>query len=194
MSIACVIGNGPSRKSLDLQKINESMMTYGCNALYRDFLPDYLISMDNYMVNDILANNIHHVCKLYTQHSNRFDELAQLEPIYFVKTYPKTYDSGNAAVELAASKHKTVYMIGFDYNDGYSSMPNVYQHTQNYHGDVYHSADTTAMSWKQRLSKTLKTYTDTKFIRVTDKSIDMYQDNYSEISLQQFKEIYESTN
>lgn len=167
------------------------MMTYGCNAIYRDFLPDYLISMDNYMVYDILQNNIHHVVKLYTQHSNKFDELAQLEPIYFVKTYPRTYDSGNAALELAASKHDTVYMIGFDYNDSPSSMPNVYQHTENYHGNVYHSADTTALSWQQRLNRTLQTYTDTKFIRVTNKSIGIKHKNYVEITTEQFKEIYE---
>ena len=42
---AKAIGNGPSRKPLNLEHIKSIMTTYGCNALYRDFIPDYLISM-----------------------------------------------------------------------------------------------------------------------------------------------------
>ena len=43
---AYCIGNGPSRENFDLQKLKATGQTYGCNALYRDFIPDYLFCVD----------------------------------------------------------------------------------------------------------------------------------------------------
>ena len=43
---AYCIGNGPSRKGFDLHKLKATGQTYGCNALYRDFLPDFIFSVD----------------------------------------------------------------------------------------------------------------------------------------------------
>jgi hypothetical protein len=43
---AYCIGNGPSRKGFDLDKLGATGQTYGCNALYRDFLPDFIFSVD----------------------------------------------------------------------------------------------------------------------------------------------------
>jgi hypothetical protein len=60
MNIACVIGNGPSRLNFDLAAIGRQMTTYGCNALYRDYIPNYLISMDYNMVKDILDKKVHY--------------------------------------------------------------------------------------------------------------------------------------
>ncbi len=37
------LGNGESRLNLDLDKIKEQVMVWGCNALYRDWIPDYLV-------------------------------------------------------------------------------------------------------------------------------------------------------
>ena len=42
-----VIGNGKSRQHIDLNKIKEKAWTVGCNALYRDFAPDFLLTIDN---------------------------------------------------------------------------------------------------------------------------------------------------
>ena len=49
-----IIGNGPSRRGLDLHKMSESAAIYGCNALYRDFQPDFLFANDRLMVLEIL--------------------------------------------------------------------------------------------------------------------------------------------
>ena len=37
-----IIGNGTSRKSIDLEKLRKHGIIIGSNALYRDFTPDYL--------------------------------------------------------------------------------------------------------------------------------------------------------
>lgn len=49
-----VIGNGESRNRINLNDIKSK--TYGCNALYRDFTPDYLISIDNKMIHEIVES------------------------------------------------------------------------------------------------------------------------------------------
>jgi len=51
-----VIGNGESRKDLDLNSLKEKGKTYGCNALYRDFSPDYLLSIDANIMVEILES------------------------------------------------------------------------------------------------------------------------------------------
>ena len=43
---AYCIGNGPSRKGFDLHRLKKHGQTYGCNALYRDFMPDFIFSVD----------------------------------------------------------------------------------------------------------------------------------------------------
>ena len=48
--IAFVLGNGTSRKSLNLQTLKTKGITYGCNALYREFVPDHLVCVDTKMI------------------------------------------------------------------------------------------------------------------------------------------------
>ena len=52
------IGNGESRKHLDLETLRPHGKIYGCNALYRDFkpdyiLPDYLVAIDPLLIEEI---------------------------------------------------------------------------------------------------------------------------------------------
>jgi hypothetical protein len=199
MSIACVIGNGPSRQQFDLHCINATMTTYGCNALYRDFMPDYLISMDYNMVKEILDKKVHYRTSFHTQHENRIDKLQEGgEPINFFWGFRETNDSGNSALRLALQHDNTsVYLIGFDYNIGGSNLPNVYSGTKNYpDGHIFPAASMQTSKWTQRLNKILRDYKDKKIIRVNgnNKSFDMPHENYSEITTEQFKEIYDSGN
>ena len=51
-----IIGNGKSREGLDLHLLkdpNNRITTFGCNALYRDFTPDYLVSGDSTIIKEI---------------------------------------------------------------------------------------------------------------------------------------------
>ena len=40
------IGNGESRQGFDLEKLRQHGTIYGCNAIYRDFMPDVLTAVD----------------------------------------------------------------------------------------------------------------------------------------------------
>ena len=43
---AFIIGNGTSRLEFDLMSIKDAGTMFGCNALYRDYEPDFLICVD----------------------------------------------------------------------------------------------------------------------------------------------------
>lgn len=194
MNIACVIGNGPSRLNFDLNLIKSKMTTYGCNAIYRDFTPDYLISMDFNMVEEIIKSKAHFKSKFYTQHANRIDELARKgDPINFVLGQRETLDSGNTALRIALkNNYDIVYIIGFDYSKNPSSLPNVYLGTKNYpNSHVYPAASMQDTKWKQRINRLVREFTNTKIVRIngSNNPLNLTSDNFSEITIEQFKEI-----
>lgn len=47
--IGFVIGNGTSRKGFDLNGLSWLGTTVGCNRIYKDFEPDYLVAIDRHM-------------------------------------------------------------------------------------------------------------------------------------------------
>ena len=49
------IGNGESRKGIDLNNFNDTKV--GCNAIIRDFFVDHLVCVDRRMVNEALTKN-----------------------------------------------------------------------------------------------------------------------------------------
>ncbi|MBC8435686.1 MAG: hypothetical protein H8D84_01750, partial [Proteobacteria bacterium] len=59
---AYIIGNGPSRKGFDLNSLKASGQTYGCNALYRDFVPDFIFSVDTKMTVKMLEDKVYEKC------------------------------------------------------------------------------------------------------------------------------------
>ena len=51
-----VLGNGESRHGYNLEQFRQWGKIYGCNALYRDFKPDGLISTDWAMMHEIYSS------------------------------------------------------------------------------------------------------------------------------------------
>ena len=47
---AFIIGNGGTRRSFPLDILRGHGTIYGCNALYRDFEPDFLVAIDAGMI------------------------------------------------------------------------------------------------------------------------------------------------
>ena len=52
-----VIGNGASRKNVNLDVLKQHGKIIGCNALYRDFTPDHLFSNDSIILHEILSSD-----------------------------------------------------------------------------------------------------------------------------------------
>src|SRR5210317_667803 len=59
------IGNGESRRSIDLKQLREHGKIYGCNALYRDFTPDVLVGVDQGIMHEIYHNGYCHKNQCY---------------------------------------------------------------------------------------------------------------------------------
>ena len=60
-----VLGNGPSRHGLDLNSLSEHAAIYGCNALYRDYKPDFLFANDTNMIVEILQSGYRGKCVFF---------------------------------------------------------------------------------------------------------------------------------
>ena len=54
---AYIIGNGPSRQGFDLNLLKDTGQTYGCNAIYRDFMPDFIFSVDTKITMKMVDDN-----------------------------------------------------------------------------------------------------------------------------------------
>ncbi len=150
---AYVIGNGPSRKGFDLQTLKSSGQTYGCNALYRDFMPDFIFSVDAKMTTEMVLakvgrQTIHYAPSLEVnrKHAKGMIHLIPNNP-HFI--------SGNQAIWTATVHgHKNIYLIGFDFKEyGKDQFNNMYQDTENY--GPRHS-DTIFDGWLRQFRQMIK--------------------------------------
>ena len=73
--IAFVIGNGTSRNPISLQSLKPFGKIYGCNAIYRDFIPDCLVAVDTKMVLELNKAGIQHQVETWTNPNRAYNEM-----------------------------------------------------------------------------------------------------------------------
>ena len=136
---AYIIGNGPSRKGFDLNQLKESGQTYGCNALYRDFMPDYIFSVDTKITMEMCENEV----GLKTIHyapSLEVNRPYSKGMLHLIPNNPYWISGNQAFWTACVHGHKNIYLIGFDFREyGKGQQNNIYQDTPNYgerHGDT----------------------------------------------------------
>jgi len=129
---AYVIGNGPSRKGFDLNKLKDTGQTYGCNALYRDFTPDFIFSVDTRMTMQMVEDEV----GLKTIHYAPALEVNRKQSKGMLHLIPNNphWISGNAAFWTAGVHgHTNIYLLGFDFREyGEGKLNNIYQDTDCY--------------------------------------------------------------
>lgn len=159
-----VLGNGRSRLRADLTQLKRYGKIYGCNALYREFTPDYLIAVDPKMIFEIEESKYQIKNEVWTNPNAKYKKFVGFR--YFVPSLG--WSSGPTALHLAA-KHrpKEIYILGFDYAGENGHFNNVYADTRNYKSakDVptYHG------NWENQTSLVIKEHKDINFFRVVDK-------------------------
>lgn len=134
-----VIGNGESRKSLDLSSIK--LTTYGCNAIHRDMVVDHLICVDSRMVVEALENPKTNSSLIYTR-TNWINQFSNFKNVKLVPDLPYQgnlrmddpwhWGSGPYSVLLAANNHNEINLVGFDLYSNNGLVNNVYKDTKNY--------------------------------------------------------------
>ena len=161
---AFVIGNGVSRSSITLKELKQHGDTYGCNAIYRHFKPNYLVAVDPKMVVEITNKQCHLEHNVWT---NPTRSVKEIKGINFLHPN-KGWSSGPTALWLACqNNYKIIYILGFDYEgigDNNSKFNNVYSDTFNYKKS--NEPATYYGNWLRQTVTTVKENPTIKFIRV----------------------------
>jgi hypothetical protein len=164
---AFCIGNGESRLGFNLETLRGLGLIIGCNALYRDFSPDILVSVDRPIQEEIRANYKGFWVYRKPEHTIKLKDSVEIGPIY---------GAGSMAVLIAALLGcQTVYLVGYDFNRimDTKEQNNVYKNTPNYFlqsGDKDLSEKT-----KTDIGFVIARYRHIKFIFVNDNQKEPYQ-------------------
>ena len=159
--IAFVIGNGRSREGISLDDMAEHGKVFGCNAIYRDFTPYVLVSVDKGITMEISKNKVPDRITHYARHPQHPKSI-KLDP---TKHHSRSA-SGPVATKLAAleSGIKKVYLVGVDLNSPDSKVNNIYAGTSN-----YRAASGPAVKWhkwEKQYLEVFKQHPEIQFYRV----------------------------
>jgi hypothetical protein len=175
-SIALAIGNGESRRGLDLKAIKSKFITVGCNALHRDFIPNHLVCCDARMVREALENPLTDNCEIHVRENwhQYFRKILKNKNVKHLPELPYQgtlrpdnhihWGSGPYAVLIAASLADTVYLVGFDLYGHQSQVNNIYKDTENYQGS--HTAAVDPSYWIYQIAKIFDCFPEKQFIVV----------------------------
>ncbi len=173
--IAFVLGNGESRKGIQIEDLKQHGTVFACNGVYREDKPDFLIAVDPKMILEIAESNYvienqvwSNFNAQYNKHQKVLDNVKWFQPSL-------GWSSGPTALRMACDrKHKEIYILGFDYQ-GISNDPkhnrykfnNVFKDTRNYKRGSDEA--TFYGNWLNQTKKCLADFKDTQFYRVIPK-------------------------
>lgn len=164
MNSVVVVGNGESRKSVDLNLIKTNHTLIGCNAIHRDIVVDHLICCDRRMAEEATKNpnsvdtyiyvrdDWYHYFRKIKKNKN----VKPLPPLSYTgesrADQPIHWGSGCYAVLLASSlEFSRIYLLGFDLYPSDKKINNIYKDTQNYNKGTADPVDPSY--WIYQLSK-----------------------------------------
>ena len=160
MAAGFVLGNGVSRRQVELDLLKSHGTVYGCNALYREFEPDVLISTDTPISMHIQQSGYSASHTHYTRKPLPDSGAQRVPQQYF------GFSSGPIAVGIAAlARHETVYLIGFDMG------PNRNGHFNNCYADTEFYKKSSANptftgNWVRQIKTVAQEHRATRFVRV----------------------------
>jgi len=160
MAAAFVLGNGVSRQAIDLTVLKTLGTTYGCNAIYREFEPDVLISTDVPISERIQHNGYSQTHTHYTRKPFPDSGARRIAQKYF------GFSSGPVAVGQAALDGAVaIYMIGFDMGPTRNGrFNNIYADTEFYKKS---SANPTfSGNWVNQIKTIARDFPKTSFFRI----------------------------
>jgi hypothetical protein len=160
MNQAFVLGNGISRQCVDIVALKTYGKIYGCNALYRDHMPDVLVATDRPIATEI--QNLGYAKKnvFYTRRPVEGLGARRVPEPYF------GYSSGPIATAIAAQDgHRRVYMLGFDMGPTeHKQFNNVYAGTEFYKRPD--ALTTFTGNWVKQLIRITGDHPLTQFVRI----------------------------
>ena len=171
---ALVIGNGESRKSLDISLLKNTHTLIGCNAVHRDLIVDHLICCDQRMVREALENPNTDSTTIYVRNHwhHYFRKIEKNKNVKLLPELPyqskhrpdnpEHWGSGPYAVLLAASLgFKSIDIVGIDLYGRQGLVNNIYRDTDNYSNSASKAVDPSY--WRYQIERVFHYYPDTEF-------------------------------
>lgn len=157
---AFVLGNGVSRRDVDVELLMKRGQVYGCNALYRTHQPHVLVATDRPIANEIQQSGYSRDHVFYTRRPLPDSGARTVPAAYF------GFSSGPIAVSLAAAEnHWPIYLVGFDMGpDVDGRFNNVYASTKHY--KAVGAAPTFTGNWARQLCRIMQDFQQCQFVRV----------------------------
>lgn len=175
ISSALVIGNGESRRDVDIPPLRNDHTLIGCNAIHRDLTVDHLICCDRRMVDEAILNDRNADTLIYVRESwyHYFRKIKKNKNIRTVpdlpyqgtqkQDQPEHWGSGCYATLVAATLgFKEINLLGFDLYPSNNKVNNLYKGTDNYAVADAKSVDYSY--WVYQLSKIFQSYPDITFV------------------------------
>lgn len=160
-----MIGNGTSRKNIDLYTLKTYGKIYGCNALYREFEPDYLVAVDTKMILEINKAGYQHTHEVWTNRNKAFNNFVNFN--FFNPS--KGWSSGPTALHLASEHdNEELYILGFDYEGLGKYVNNIYSGTFNYKKP--NDKATYYGNWLKQTVTTIQKFPKKRYIRVIEQN------------------------
>ena len=171
-SRAFVLGNGESRRVIDINQLKPHGKVYACNGVYRTHRPDWLIAVDpkmmleiaesDYVVNNKVYSNFN---VQYQKHQKLLDHVTWSKPSL-------GWSSGPTALRLACEHGlRDIYILGFDYQghrEGEKKerfrFNNIFKDSRNYKKSQDEA--TFYGNWMNQTKRVLTDFPDVKFHRV----------------------------
>lgn len=144
MTKALVVGNGESRRYLNLDQFNKDFILIGCNAIHRDYKVDYLVCCDKRMVVEAIDNPAIGDTKIFVRPNwySYFRKVKKNKNIFNVPCLPYigntkadkpvNWGSGGYAILLAQEIADEIFLVGFDLYGINGKVNNLYKDTRNY--------------------------------------------------------------
>ena len=166
---AFVLGNGQSRRGIDIDDLKEKGTVFACNAVYRTHRPHFLVAVDPKMILEIAETDY----PLHNKVWSNFNEQYRKHPkiLDHVNWFKPSlgWSSGPTALRLACEQgFKEIYILGFDYQglkDGKRfKLSNIFGDSRNYKRNIDEA--TFYGNWMNQTKRCLQDFKEVKFHRV----------------------------
>jgi hypothetical protein len=157
---AFVLGNGVSRRPIDINLLKSRGEVYACNAVYRTHTVTALVATDRPIATEIQASGYAQNNRFYTRRPEPKTGALRVPQAYF------GYSSGPIAAALACGDgHARIYLLGFDLGPNETGrFNNIYADTEHY--KPLGSAPTFTGNWIKQLQKISSDFPEVRFMRV----------------------------
>ena len=171
-SIAFVLGNGESRRGIDINDLKQKGSVYACNGVYRTHQPHWLVAVDPKMMLEIAESDYVVHNKVYSNFNSQYNKVPKLLDHVTWSKPSLGWSSGPTALRLACEHgFKEIYILGFDYqghseasNKNRFRFNNVFKDTRNYKKG--NDEATFYGNWMNQTKKCLDEYKHIRFHRV----------------------------